>query len=323
MPEITYATFEEKDAAAVVRLWNEMFASQRNFFELDVAEFERRVSGNRNSLEVFDPMGFILAREGGKLAGFIHAGVRNEIFCKAAYSDWQGGSEGYIAVVCVAGPFQKRGIGTELVNRAKKYMYGTSRIIVDGQCLNPFYGNSEGPMIPPWGTTEGISVPADDQAVRALFKKFGFEKRYTGVSLELDLTSFSPSADEAPEGYTKRVYTDSMPAVGAPAGLTIPYRKQFTFEAVSLEKDSVTAAVASSFPMPDLPGKKEGIYEIKVHDDHRDRGLGSFLLGTLLASMKDRGAEVCEVLSVPELSPRSPEFYGSFGFEEAARWDIY
>jgi ribosomal protein S18 acetylase RimI-like enzyme len=323
MPNVAYGAYTDGDLKQIVQLWNEAFGGMRNFIKMDAAGLQCRIFKQENAVEVFDPKGFIVAKVDGKAAGFIHAGVRNETFCKTAYNDWPGGTEGFIGIVAVAPAHRRKGIGTELMSRAKKYLYGSTRIILDGQCLNPFYGNSEGPMSPPWGTTEGISVPVGDRATKNFFGKFGFIKRYTGISLELGLSAYQQKKPELPSGYTQALDKEKMPVVGAPNTMSIPNAKKFTFDAFSVLKGSKVVAAGTSYPMSELPGNKEAIYEIKVADGHREKGLGKFLLASLLESMKTRGAKVCEVLTVVELSPEGVTFYESAGFKEVARWDIY
>jgi ribosomal protein S18 acetylase RimI-like enzyme len=320
MSEVTYGIYTPDDVEAIAAFWNESFGGMRNYVPIDAAALKSRVFENENAIETFDPKGFIIARSGGAVAGFVHAGVRGETFCRVAYPGWKGGSEDYLGIICVAPAFRRRGIGTELFERAKKYAYGVSRFVIDGQCLNPFWGNSDGPQPPLWGTTEGISVPAGDAATEAFFGKLGYKKRYTGVSLELDLGAYEAVETEVPEGYALFASDKTMPVLGTEATSGMAHDKPLDFQAMSLAAQNKTAAVASSYPMA---GKKEAIYEVNVQEEHQGKGLGKYLVSALLESMKKRGAKICEVLTVPGLSPRGLDFYKSFGFGEVARWEIY
>lgn len=315
--------FDESDKGPLATLWNDTFKDMRNFMPVSEDVLNKYIFHNRNAIEAFDPGGFIVAEKDGEIVGFVHAGVRNETFCKTAYPDWPGGSEGYVGMIAVAAPARRNGVGTALMNAAKKYLYGTTRIIVDGQCLNPFYGNSAGPAPALWGTTEGASVPSGDQAVRALFDKFGFEKRYTAVSMELNLSSFKKTPVKLPDGFTSFSENKSMPAPGAPVDLKVPLNGDFDFEAVAVESGGIVAAAGSRFPMKGVNDSKDAIYEIKVLPDFRSRGLGSYIINELIKSAEARGATVMEVLTVPDLSPGAEELYAAFGFKEAAKWDIY
>ena len=61
---------------AVVRFWNRAFSGKRNFFPMTEELFLSRIVRKRTAVEGFDPEGFVVAREGGEVAGFVHVGVR-------------------------------------------------------------------------------------------------------------------------------------------------------------------------------------------------------------------------------------------------------
>src|SRR3972149_8458735 len=140
-----FCTYEEKYLPAIVNFWNKNFSDCRNFFPINEAIFKRRVIEKANNIERFDPQGFIIALDKGDVIGAIHVGIRPETICKVLYPDWQKGTEGYIAFIAVDKNHRRKGIGGELWQRGMKYLEGVSEIIIDGQCINPFYGNSEGP----------------------------------------------------------------------------------------------------------------------------------------------------------------------------------
>lgn len=315
---------------ALVRFWNRAFAGKRNFFPVTEALLRERITEKRTAVESFDPAGFIAALEGGEMAGFLHAGVRPEGVCRAVDPDWAGGTQGYVAFLFVDPAFRRKGLGTELWNRGLEWLGAASRrVIVDGQCINPFYGNCEGPFTPFWGTPEGVSVEWDDTGTKMFFARQGHAPRHKAVQLSLD----AANAPEAPlemierqafrMGLELRYENEKYPEAGQPEGKNRVLNPGCLFECVTAAKKGETAGLLSYYPMKEVRPGLFGIYEVKVMEKYQGHGVGKFLLAAALERLRAQGFERCEVLTLPDISGAALALYSSSGFLPAAEWAIY
>ena len=75
--------------------------------------------------------------------------------------------------------------------------------------------------------------------------------------------------------------------------------------------------------MWELNADKMAIYDFEALDDYRGLGIGKAILWKLLGKLRDLGAETCEVLTLPGVSPRAYVLYGQAGFRQVAEWVVY
>ena len=314
---------------AVVRFWNRAFSGKRNFFPMTEELFLSRIVRKRTSVEGFDPEGFVVAREGGEVAGFVHVGVRTEALVRSLDAEWPGGTQGYLAFLYVDAARRKKGIGGELWHRGLERLQGTRQVVVDGQCWNPFYGNSEGPFTPFWGTPEGVSVEWDSYATKKFFARKGFAPRFKGVQLAAALAGVTTPGFEAAErmlargGFQLRLLQGEYPELGRPSKARRYVPPGLDFDVASAVKNGRTVGLVAAFPMKEVRAGLHAIYEANVLGPYRGRALGRNLLAAALARMKARGAESCEVLTIPEISPVAHKLYLAAGFLPQASWAVY
>jgi GNAT superfamily N-acetyltransferase len=313
---------------ALVRFWNRAFASRRNFVPLTEGGFRDRVSGKETAFEKFDPSSFIVARDGREIAGFIHVGIRPEQLCRVLDPEWRRGSQGYVAFLFVDPERRRKGLGTELWHRGLERLRGTRQVVLDGQCFNPFYGNSEGPFTPLWGTPEGVSIDWNDSATKKFLARKGFAPRFKGVQLSIDLGPAATSVAKATQamtrqGYDLRIVTDYYPEIGHALKERRSILPGLTYEAVAAIHRGRVVGLISTYPMSEARPGLFGIYEAVVVESLRGRALGKRLLEAAVGRMKDQGATHCEVLTLPELSPAAHKLYLTAGFVPVQNWAIY
>ncbi|MHC4660693.1 MAG: GNAT family N-acetyltransferase [Planctomycetota bacterium] len=332
MREISYTTYSDEHIPEIIKFWNKSFSGWPNAIRMTANRYRSRVVNIVTGVEAFEPQGMILAFEGKNLVGYCHSGTRNEVVCKRVYQDWPGGSEGFIALIFVSPSHRSHGIGTELIKRAKLYLYGTKRIVIDGQVFNPFYGNSTGPGTCFFGTTEGISIPDDDEKTKAFLSKEGFEKRYTGIALEVPLSRVSlkrvaeSRSTIEEKGVIFKSRRNAAPVILLPERITQAYVATQEYDSFFAEKQGTVLGVVVSYPMKGLISKekKSGIYHLEVAEEARGMGLGGALLSSALAELKSRRKiKKVEALSLEEVSPQAINLYKKVGFEEIRRWAIY
>ncbi len=313
----------------VVRFWNRAFAAKRNYFPVTEELFLGRVVNKRTAVEEFDPPGFVVARDGREIVGFIHVGTRTEALVRSLDAEWPGGTQGYVAFLYVDPVRRKKGIGSELWHRGLEHLRGTRQVVLDGQCWNPFYGNSEGPFTPFWGTPEGVSVEWDSSETKKFFARKGFAPRFKGVQMASDL-SRAPGPEIGPierllarGGFQLRLLQQEYPELGraAKARRTLP--PGLEFDCTVALREGRTVGVIASFPLKEVRAGLHAIYEANVVEEYRGRALGKNLLAAALARMRSRGASSCEVLTIPEISPVAHKLYQAAGFDQAASWAVY
>lgn len=313
---------------AMVAFWNRSFASRRNFFPITERLFRERVTGKESAFEDFDPRRLIVAREGKEIAGFVHVGVRPEALCRMLDPEWRSGTQGYVALLFVAQAWRRRGVGTELWHRGLERLKGACQVVLDGQGFNPFYGNSEGPFTPFWGSPEGIGVEWDDSATKKFFARKGFAPRFKGVQLALDLCASTASAEIAAkavarQGFELKFLDRSYPEVGRGVKERRSILPGLTYEVVAALRRGKVAGLIAFYPMKEARAGLFGIYEATVAEPLRGRALGRRLMEAAIGRMKGHGAAQCEVLTLPELSPAAHNVYLSSGFRPVQNWAIY
>jgi len=314
---------------AVVRFWNRAFASKRNFFPVTEELFLSRVVRKRTAVEEFDPEGFVVARDQGEVVGLIHVGSRPEAMVRSLDPGWPGGSQGYVAFIYVEPSRRKQGIGGELWHRGIDRLRGTGQVVLDGQCWNPFYGNSEGPFTPFWGTPEGVSVEWDSSETKKFFARKGFAPRFRGIQLGAALEKTpTPSLEAAQRalsrtGFELRPLTGEYPELGCRASERRKVPPGLDFDVAAAVRDGRTVGLISTFAMKEVRPGLHAIYEANVVEEYRGRALGRNLLAAALSRMRSRGAATCEVLTIPEISPVAHKLYLASGFEPVASWAVY
>jgi len=308
---------------AAVRFWNRGFASRRNFVPVTERTFRERVVGKETSFEKFDPSQFIVARDGSEIAGFIHVGIRPEPLCRMLDPEWRSGTQGYIAFLYVDAERRKKGLGTVLWHRGLERLKGTRQVVLDGQCFNPYYGNSEGPFTPLWGTPEGVSVDWNDSATKKFLARKGFAPRFKGVQLSLDLSTAPALAPVKSRGYEFRTIGDFYPEIGRSVKDRRAILPGLTFEVVAAVQRGKVVGLISYYPMAEVRPGLFGVYEAVVVESLRGRALGRHLLQAAVGRMKHQGAAQCEVLTLPELSPAAHKLYLGAGFQPVQNWAIY
>lgn len=313
---------------ATVEFWNRAFASRRNFFPLTPALFRERVTGRDAGPERFDPARFIVAREGSEIAGFIHVGERPESLCRLLDPQWRSGTQGYVAFLYVDPARRRKGLGTELWHRGLERLKRSRQVVLDGQCFNPFYGNSEGPFTPFWGTPEGVSIEWGDSATKKFLARKGFAPRFKAVQLALDLAGAAGPPGRAGRALARQsigleVFERTYPELGKPLEVRRPMPAGLEFEVVAAIRRGKVAGLISYYPMAPVRTGLFGIYEAVVLPEWRGKSLGRRLLEAARGRMCSLGGASCEVLTLPELSPTAHKLYAKEGFQPVQSWAIY
>lgn len=316
MKEVKYAHYRLDFLPAIAVFWNEEFRDRRNFFPITGSLFERRVAGGETQREHFSPDQLTLAYSQDKVVGMIHCLARSEDTCAQIFPDWRGGSQGVIAFFSVARDRRCEGIGAELFRRAAESAAGRSQIVIDGQCLCPFYGNAAAPFTPFWGTPEGPSISDSDADTVRFLKSQGFEPRYTAVTMETRLAGpedTGTTEKHLPDDCTIEVFKERSTRGGGSS----KYYRACCFRAGKTAGDLVF------FEMSELAPGTGAVYNFEVAEAERGKGIGTNILKAALSEMKKMGWRTCEVLTIPYISPAGVALYEKNNFRPVARWLIY
>lgn len=302
---------------AFIRFWNRCFASRRNFIPLTKERWRCRVTAGGIPGERFDPEDLIVAREGGEIAGFVHAGRRSAVVCRRHDPGWPGGTQGTLNFLFVDPAHRKKGLGSQLWHAALEHLKRTRQIILDGQCLNPYWGNSQGPRTPLWGTPEGVAVEWGDSATKKFLARKGFAPRFRAIQLARRL-------DEGPlpEG-GEAVFIPWIPRLGGLYTEKRRLRAEAPVETAAVVSRGRVRGLLAYFPLAELRPGLYAIYEAAVVEAERGGSLGRRLLGAALGRLRERGALEIEVLTVPEVSEYAHRVYLEAGFTPVASWAIY
>lgn len=319
---VEFRSYSDDLLPAIVGFWNRSFADRRNFFTVTESLFRERVIDKRTEIERFDPGLYLLALDGEQVVGIVHGGVRPEALCRLLFPHWPGGTQGYIAFLHVSPSHRDRGIGSELWHRIHDALGGVKQVALDGQCINPFYGNSEGPLTPFWGTPEGISVAWEDAETKKFLARRGFAPRYKAVQLELTVRSARVESADIP-GIEIRLSEDFYPELGVTYGSAARYRKGGPYRCAAAIVSGKTVGVLGWYPGVEVGPGRFAIYEAIVAEDYQGKGIGRVLIATAISRMREEGAERCDVLTLPEIADAAHRLYLSVGFTPCANWAIY
>jgi ribosomal protein S18 acetylase RimI-like enzyme len=313
---------------ALVRFWNRAFASKRNYFPVTGEILQARILRKRTAVEAFDPAGFLVARAGKDVVGLIHVGERSEALVRSLDPEWPGGAQGYVAFLYVEPGWRQKGLGSELWHQGLDRLKKTRQVVLDGQCWNPFYGNSEGPFTPLWGTPEGVSVEWDSSATKKFLARKGFAPRFKGVQLSLDAPPAPPSLATVERalgrgGFELRLKRGVYPELGKPEGEHRYIPRDLEFQVASAVQKGRTVGLIVSFPLREVRTGLHAIYEANVLEPFRGRALGKNLLSACLHQLAQDTARSVEVLTIPEVSPAAHKLYLSAGFTPVASWAVY
>lgn len=303
--KITIVDFEEALIPGVIRFWNSEFSRRRNFVKLTPALFKERIVNCQGVVASFNPAFYLLALSGTQVVGLIHGGIFYKAVSKALLNE--DNDIGFVGIVAVSKKVRRKGIGTALYNSLRRRLEsaGAAKIMLDGQCLNPFYGNMERLVQPFFDTPEGISVSQADRATADFFKSIGFAPRYHAVTMKGVISQLNIQPVELPEGMSINIKAGDGYFIGSLINKGAEIGKLPVF-AMNLS-DRVTW----------------GIHELQIDSNFQGRGYARTMLWAITDKVKKKNGKYLECVTVKELSPAAVSFYKDIGFKTEANWLVY
>jgi len=312
---ITYRTFRNWDPPTLVELWNASVSSRGAARRIEVQDLDCLVF----SKPYFDPKGIILAEEGDRAIGFVHAGF--------GASDEQGQLNrrfGVIAMLVVHPDHRRHGVARELVRRAEAYLHaGGSTVIYAGSMhpLDPFY-------LGLYGGSELPGILKSDVAANQLFQSLGYRAVDECLVMQRDLAGPLVITDPRAKAWTRQAEFEVSPQP-APHDWWTACRYaslEFSDFSVRLKSTGQIAARARGWEM--YPVQKSwgveavGIVDVQVEDEYRRQGVGTFLMIQILRHYRENGLMLAEVQTMAR-NTVACRLFQRIGFREIDRGIIY
>lgn len=314
MTVIEYRPFRNSDLPQLVRLWHECGLGRGAASGFRYEAFDRLVIGQH----YFDPLGLIVACDGERQIGFVHAGFRSN-----SRESWVDCAMGAICVVMVDREHRRQGIGRELVSRAEAYLRELGAISIQAGAAppcDPFYMGLYGgaqlsgfldsdPASAPFLTALGYQ-PAESYSVlqRSLSTGDPISFRLSLIRRKMDPFIFALPENPtwwwfARYGRLENVRFRLMPKAGGP---------------------EVAGATVSGLDLYIEPwGQRAiGVSELEVKDAARRQGHGQALLIEVIRRMRQEQVALAEA-HIAEDNPGALATFKSVGFQQVDRGVVY
>jgi ribosomal protein S18 acetylase RimI-like enzyme len=312
---VEYRRFRNTDPPHVRRLWHECGLGRGAALQIDADVFESVVF----SQPYFDPNGLILAFEGDKPVGYIHAGFR----ANAEHSTLDT-SEGVICAVMVLPGYRRQGIGRELVRQAEAYL--RERGAVD------LYAGPAHPRDPFYFGIYGGSRPAGFLESDPLAKPFLQSLGYTPIERHLILQRLLGDKGD-PIGIRLMALRKSTQLAAPETPRAFPWWWQTRCGRLdSLEltlasksgKDALArvTVVGLDFYLPRWNMRGIGLMDLHVPEPLRRKGYAQALLVEVCRRVRSELIEVVEA-HANERDEVSVKVFQSAGFQEVDAGVVY
>jgi ribosomal protein S18 acetylase RimI-like enzyme len=268
---LTYRTFRNFDPPALAALWRSR-AGQPGFVQpVSPDLFEQLVFAKL----YFDYGGLVLAHDDGRLLGFAHAG-----FGPDAQKNWISTEAGVICVLVTSPGCPEAQVADGLLDHCEKYLlHRGAKVIYGGglQPLCPFY-------IGLYGDSELPGLLDSDTVARSAMAARGYREVERTVLFCRELDGFESQVDRQQMQIRRQMQVEVT--VDAPTrsrwqAFTVG---EFDLTRVDLVVRGRSEAVATALFRSIEPsgttgvGHVAGLIDLSVAENHRRRGLATFLL---------------------------------------------
>jgi ribosomal protein S18 acetylase RimI-like enzyme len=301
-----YRTFRNADPPAVVALWNEALTHRgavelRSHTPLENAVFNK---------PYFDPLGFIVAEDEGRMVGFAHGGFGPTDDLAALDP-----ARGVIAAIAVRPDRRRSGVGSELLGRAEAYLRergATTLRAGPSRPDKPFYvgvyggSNAPGflrsdPDIEPFLLARGY---APDRRVNVFDRRLDTPLNIVDARFGALRRKYEPQA--LPQARLGSWFRECVLGPLEPSEFRLDDKAT-----------GQTAARAVFWEMTDYGWRwgapPAGVLDVQVRNDLRRQGMGKFLLAQLLRHLQEQYFAVAEV-QVPDEEETAARLFRSLGF---------
>lgn len=305
---IQYRSFYNTDPPSLAEIWNEACIGRGSAQLRNCAALERHVY----SKPYFDPAGLVVALDKDVRVGFAHAGFgSNNTETALSYS------AGVTCVIAVRPEYQRRGIGSELLNRCENYLRAQgARSIYAGQMrpLIPFYlGLYGGTDLPGFLASDEAAAPfLEYHGYRALDTCLVFHRR-----LDQALNIVDGRFANLRKKYSMRVVPRTNVGTWWQESTLGPMEPlEFRLEETTTSRP---VARAEAWEMEGFSWRwgmpAAGILTLQVREDVRRQGLAKFLIMHILRYLQEQYFGVVEIQAM-ERNQAAVKLLRSLDFEQ-------
>ena len=307
--------FRNDDPPKLAEIWNDAFTGRSTYPLRSLNPLERCVL----SKPYFDRSGLIVAEDGGRPVGFVHAG-----FGPTDDETRIDPTRGVICVIAVRSDHRRSGVGAELLRAAEEYLAerGTRTIQAGARWPRcPFY----------FGLYGGSNMPGfldSDAATGPFLLREGYRPGDAMLVLQRRLEQPVAAADARFVALRRRFEVRLIPQMSIGSwwqecvyGLLEPV--EFRLE------DKLSGMPAARALLWEMEGyswrwgcPSVGVLETQVRSDVRRQGLAKFLLTQILRRLQEEYFGVVEV-QAPEQNPTALALFQSLGFETVDTGRVY
>jgi len=312
---IRYRTFRNCDPPALAEIWRARNLERGLMQPMSSELFEQLVL----SKPYFDSQGLIVAIDGDRPVGFVHA----------AFGPTEDESDlstqlGVTCMVMVRPDYRRLGIGSELIARSEQYLRSRgSQVLYGGgiKPLNPFY-------LGLYGGSELPGVLESDVEAQRLYQACGYREIDRAIVLHLDLSSFRAAVNRQQIQNRRRAtvkVVEDPPADTWWEACTMGSFERTRFDLISTSDAQrlATAAVWSMEPLATTWGVRAvGLIEFEVASQHRREGLATYLLGDLFRQVQQQGVALIEAQTM-QSNTAALGLYARLGFHQVDQGVVY
>ena len=312
---IQYRPFHNTDPPRLLQLWHScaLGPAAAEGFSCDILELFSF------SQPFFDRNGLILARDGERVVGMVHAG-----FCAHADQTRLDETQGVLSALMVHPEYRRRGIATELIRQATEYLRAKGSQTIDaggGLDRNGFYVGIYGGLQPS-GFAESIAP------WELVLRKSGFEFFTRTIVLRRDLFS---TRDPVSSRLIRNRRNLNMAITDRPTGqpwwwfVRFGHLDSLRFE---LQEKTTGAAVASGqiigmdVFIPKWGVRSVGIREVAVPETQRRHGYALALILEVCRRLRDEAVQLIEA-HVDQNNEAGIQLFSSAKFEPAEQLITY
>jgi ribosomal protein S18 acetylase RimI-like enzyme len=307
--------FRNDDPPGLVALWNQSVTGRGSYALHGAGPLERHIF----SRPYFDPAGFLIAEDDGRMVGFVHAG-----FGPRQDESAQDRTGGVICAIAVLPSHRRRRIGSELLLKAEQFLAERGTKVVQAgpaRPRNPFYFGL-------YGGSDSPGFLLSDAAAGPFFESHGYRGVATNFVLQrwLDRPVVVPDPRFAAVRRKYEMIDLSLTAVGSwwqecVLGLIEPTEFRLVEKLTGLP-----AARALAWSMDGYNDRwnapAAGILDLQVRQDLRRQGLAKFLVMQLLRNLKERFIGIVEV-HIPEANQAALGLFRALGMEQVDIGRVY
>ena len=314
-PTVTLRHFTAPYLPALIAFLNRSFAGHRHYAAIAEAEFAERVLVRPG----FDARGLILATDGERIAGAVHA-IKPPADVPASRS---AEPRHHIAWLAVDPGYREARLGSRLLSAAENHLYYCPIYFAAPNA--PFYGIMERLWAPWYGSTESMAISAvNDRELVAWLGKRGYQVSSPGdVTLSASLSGREQPVNPGLEARNLRLVPidERSPWQGDEPVYQLRawgYNGGRKYQGLVVADGDRAVGSVVWYPMPDPT--IAALAWIALERQYRGLRFGSYLLDRGLAEMANRGYLSVEVHVHTKDNPEAFSLFRRRGFEVIDYW---